>query len=236
MSGPYGGLTGNYKQAKQAAWVDRFATADQSVPSCADPNLVAIARTMAEAIRAARPVVSLPPNVFIPWRGKPWMREARFILDGSNDATVALGAAAAASAEGLTAVTETTSFTTVGGANPGSFTVPNGMIAVVRAWGAQCDLGGYFPDTNTGIPVVKFVLDFSGDRTLFPIGLQGVMGTVDNPFDVSYIAMPNTVVGVLAFSSDTACWHLIETSLAGHLIPSTDIDDTLNALLENDRQ
>jgi hypothetical protein len=238
MGGPnqYGGLPpGLKRQAAEAVWADNHVDRRMPVPVDDDPQVVAMARTIACAIRDSRPVVTLPPHIFIPWKAKPWFVETRWILNGSTVASVDSGASAAASAEGISVVSESTEYTTVGSAGSGvisgTYTVPKGYVAILRQWAAQCDDGGYFQDSSTGQPFVKFILVFDGNEpTILSPGLLGNDGDLDHPFDVSYIIPENHTVAVLAKSTDQNAWHLIETFMKGYLIEAQDVNDTFGAI------
>jgi len=51
---------------------------------CDDPATRQFARAVATAIKEARPVVTLPPHIYIPFRAKPWRVEDRRILDAAS--------------------------------------------------------------------------------------------------------------------------------------------------------
>lgn len=237
MAGPnqYGGLpSGLMRQAAAAVWADSHVDKYMPPPVCDDPNIQSLARTIACSIRDARPVVTLPPHIFIPWRAKPWFVETRFILNGSTDTAVDAAADSAATAEGITSVSETSNFTTVPAGTSvvsGTFIVPKGKVAILREWAAQTDAGGYFKDSTTGQPFVRFVLIFDGlETTIQSPGLLGNDGDLDHPFDVSYVIPENHTVAVLARSTDPNMWHLIETYMKGYLIEAQDVNETLSGV------
>lgn len=231
MSGPYGrdpwnGLPSKlYQQAQESNYIDQHFDETMRRPACPDPGAQAFARMLACAIREARPVITLPPHVSPPWRAQPFVIENRGIIDGSNDATVALGASSAADAEGLTATSETSDYSDFA-----SFTVPNGTVAVLKHWAAECDLGGYFVD-GTGFPVVRFRLAVNGQPTIVPASV-GLKGALDDPYDVSYVLRQLQTFSVQARSVDTASWHLIQTYLSGYIVPVSELGDEITKLLE----
>jgi hypothetical protein len=146
-----------------------------------------------------------------------------------------LGAAEAASAEGIQRVSETVEFSTVPGTQPGTpgagtILVPNGKVAVVRHWAAQPDDGGYFRDSSTGLPVVQFSLAIDGNRQIFSPALAGNHGTLADPFDVSYVIPEGQTIAVVAKSTDEDMWHLVETYFDGYFIEVQDINETLRAI------
>lgn len=224
---------GLFRQAQEARYIDQHRDSWMHLPGANDPSIVTIARTFACAIREARPNVTLPPHIFIPWRAQPFFNEQRYIIDGSADATVALGAAAAANAEGINVVTESSgNFTTnTGTPYSGIVTVPQGKVAVVRAWAAQADDNGYFPDSNTGLPVVRFQFRINDMAQIFSSGLLGNDGDIEHPFEVSYVVPSGQTISVVALSTDTNSWHLVETFMKGYFIEVQDINDTLAGLL-----
>lgn len=224
-----------YRQARARSFVDNHRDAWQPPPPASDPQTLSLARALSCAVRDARPNVTLPPHIFIPWRAQNFFCETRFILDGSGDATVALGAARAATAEGIQSVSETSNFTTVPGnlggtSGAGTILVPQGKVAVVRHWAAQVDDGGYFLNTDTNLPFVQFSLAIDGLRSVFSPGLLGNQGNLENPFDVSYVVPEGQTIAVVARSFDTNSWHLIETWFDGYFIEVNDINDTLRGL------
>jgi hypothetical protein len=232
----FSGMPANqYRQARARNFVDDHRDAWQPVPPDTSPDALALARTIACAVRDARPSVTLPPHIFIPWRAQNFFCEARFILNGSSTASVDLGAAEAASAEGIQRVSETVEFSTVPGTQPGTpgagtILVPNGKVAVVRHWAAQPDDGGYFRDSSTGLPVVQFSLAIDGNRQIFSPALAGNHGTLADPFDVSYVIPEGQTIAVVAKSTDEDMWHLVETYFDGYFIEVQDINETLRAI------
>ncbi len=224
-----------YRQARARSFVDDHRDNWQAPPPTSDPQTLALARALACAVRDARPSVTLPPHIFIPWKAQNFFCETRFILNGSSAAAVDNGAAAAASAEGILRVTETAgAFTTVTGTQPnatlaGTILVPNGKVAVVRHWAAQTDDGGYFLDSSN-VPVVQFQLSIDGNPSIFSPGLVGNQGTLDAPFDVSYVVPEGMTIAVLAKSTDQNMWHLVETFFDGYFIEVQDINETLRAI------
>lgn len=192
-----------------------------------DPSHKALAREIAKSIRDVRPIVTLPPNTFMPWRGVPFLVETRFIIDQTSNITINGGSTNAGNAEGLTVFQESAQFDTT---NAGKLTVPSGMIAVIRKWGAQTDDLGYWHDASG--PLVQFILSMGGDQSQFPIGLEGNTGKLDRPFEVSHVVPQSLVIAVKAQSRDTTMWHLVETFMSGYLIRHDDINETLTSLGE----
>lgn len=226
---------GQYRQARARSFVDDHRDTWQPTPPATDPQTLAIARTIACAVRDARPSVTLPPHLFMPWRSQNFFCETRFILNGSSDADVDLGAAEAANAEGIQVVTESAAFVTVPGVQPavmsgGTILVPQGKVAVVKRWAAQTDDGGYFQDPDTLVPVVQFSMAVDGNFQIFSPGLLGNRGTLDSPFEVSYVVPEGQTIAILAKSTDQDAWHLIETWFDGYFIEVQDINETLRAI------
>lgn len=199
------------------------------VAACEDPNVLAIARAVGCAIREARPVVTLPPHVSIPWRGFPLFVETRRIVDGSGDATVAAGASNASEAEGIELATQDAASAFV---EISAYTVPTGKVAVMRRLGFATDEGGYYVNPSLGTPVVSFQVQLGGrGGTLLPIGRLGVAGTLEQPLEVAYLVPQDQAIVLRARSEDTASWHLCEAFWEGWLIDVQDIDDTLRSLV-----
>lgn len=218
-----------FQQVRTAAAAGRGAVGINPEP-CDDPAMLSVARTLACAIRDARPVITMPPHLFMPWRAQPFLLESRFILNGSATQAVVDGAAAAASANGVPQVTE------VGGFNrQAQFVVPGGTIAIVRQWGAQTDDGGYFIEDGNSDPVVQFRLHLGEENVIFPPSLLGNVGTLDRPFEVSYAVPASTPISVDAQSTDANMWHWVETFVSGYLVQTNDINETLNSLLDSCR-
>lgn len=226
---------GQYRQARARDFVDDHRDAWQPTPPDTNPQTLAFARTIACAIRDARPSVTLPPHIFMPWRSQNFFCETRFILNGSSVAAVDLGAAEAGDAEGIQVVTESDAFVTVPGAQPavmsgGTIIVPRGKVAVVKHWAGQVDDGGYFLDESTLLPFVLFSLSISGNEQIFSPGLLGNTGNLEAPFEVSYVVPEGQTIAVLAKSTDQNMWHLVETYFDGYFIEVQDINETLRAI------
>lgn len=219
---------GQYDQARALSFVDDHRDRRQPPQFQLDARTEMLVRAVACAVRDARPNVTLPPHLFIPWRAQPWFVEARFILNGSSDATVASGASVAAAAEGISVVSETSAFSTD---TNGTLTVPKGRVAVVRQWAAQPDDGGYFTPSGAELPVVRFRLAISDLPQINSPGLLGNHGDLDHPFDVSYVVPEGHTIAVEARSVDENMWHLIETFMTGYYIEVQDINDTLRGLV-----
>lgn len=227
---------GAFRQARVANYMDDHVDARMPVPQCTDPNILALARAIACSIKEARPNVTLPPHIYIPWKAQPWFLENRMIFSASTDATIAAWATEAGDAEGINVLSETG-----GGFVPdpgngtgvgrGTYTVPKGQVLILREWAAQVDDGGYFIDESTGYPIVRFSLNISQERTIYSVGLLGNKGNLENPFAVSYVIPEGHTVAIQVANSDNNMWHLIESYMSGHLIATRDINDTLAGLI-----
>jgi len=215
---------GHGRQVGERAYAGAAAPA---IPGCRDPGVLAIAEALACAIRDARPVVTLPPHLFMPWRADPLFIEARAILDSNVGADVTTGASNASAAAGIALITQDAA--TAYGALA-SYRVPSGSVAVIRRLGVATDELGYFVD-NTGQPAVDFVLSLGDKKTLLPVGRLGTYGTLEQPLEVSYVVPQDLEIQVLARSKDTTTWHLVEACWEGFLIHVNDIEDTLRSLL-----
>lgn len=224
-----------FRQARARNFVDDHRDTWQPPPPASDPQTLSLARALACAIRDARPSVTLPPHIFMPWRAQNFFCETRFILNGSSVAAVDLGAAEAGDAEGIQVVTESAAFTTVPGTQPsvlsgGTIVVPQGKVAVVKHWAGQVDDGGYFLDEDTLLPFVLFSLAIDGNQQIFSPGLLGNRGNLDAPFEVSYVVPEGRTIAILAKSTDQNMWHLVETYFDGYFIGVQDINETLRAI------
>jgi len=193
-------------------------------PGCADTLVQAVAC----AVREARPVVTLPPHLFIPWRGDPIFVEARKIIDGSADGTVAAGASNAGDAEGIEILTQDDSNTFV---ELASYTVPSRRVAIIRSLAFETDRMGLYVDALVGAPPVSFLLELGGgQRTLLPVARLGTHGTLARPLRVAYVVPQDHRIALKARSNDAVSWHLAEAFFEGHLIQVRDVDETLESL------
>ena len=94
------------RTAAEAEWLAQFV----GDPTCRDQAVRSVALAFAQAIREARPVVTLPPHIFIPFKAKPWRAYERRILDGTAG-TNSTGATEAGTGEGITVTAEATNYT-----------------------------------------------------------------------------------------------------------------------------
>lgn len=234
MGGNASGLPDWFRGEQEARHIGQHADrrTDWSLP-CDDPGVRGVALAFAQALRESRPVVTLPPHIYIPFRGRPWNVEDRRILDGT-DGNAATGAEEAGIAEGLPVVVETTDFSDLA-----SFTVPSGFVAVLKKIAFDTDdLGWFAPEavggTAMGLAAVRFRLSLGNDLTLLPPpgASFGLQGTMERPIEVAYIVPERMTIAVQGISSDTVIWHLVESYLEGYLVPTSEINDAYSSLLD----
>src|SRR5437016_6933672 len=144
------------------------------------------------------------PSVVLEWHGEPWIVEAQVIAVRARDSPAAGAAAEVSRASGFPVVAPEAP----GGFVPiATFKVPPRHVAILRQWAAE-------PDA-LGDGLVKIVLDFSGERTLFPPALRGLAGSIDRPFDVAQVVPEDREIAILAQVEDPETWHFVECLLAG---------------------
>lgn len=187
-----------------------------------NPDVVELASEIAAQICEARPVITLPPHLYLPWNAKPYVAEGKIVIAGAT----AAGTAAAFIVDAEVGVTYTETLGTWD--TIASISVPPGTLLVLRRWAAECSdpLG-----IDTGF--VTFRLSLNGNAVDFPTRLLGMAGDFDRPFEVSYAIPGSTsaVVAVQARSADTLCPHVVAAYLDGYFVASNNINDTLAALL-----
>jgi hypothetical protein len=161
------------------------------------------------------------PSAVLEWHGEPWIVEAQVIAVRSRESQVAKAAAEVSRASGFPLATPEAA----GGFVPvASFRVPPRHVAILRRWAAEADA--------LGDGLVKIVLDFSGERTLFPPGLRGLAGSLDRPFEVAQVITENREITILAQVDDDSTWHFIEGYLSGDLVELTEIEQARGGLAD----
>jgi len=198
---------------------------------CVDPQTKAFLYAASCAIREARPVVTLPPQNFIPFHAQPWFVENRVILNGSLDPLVDVGAVEAASADGLgTPISEVGGFATII-----LFNVPRGYMGFLKKWGADSDEGGYFLNNalTPPTPFVQHSLTISDGKTIISPALRGVHGTTEMPFqdEIMYLVPEDHQIEIRSMSTDPSMWHLIEAFMLGYIVETNKISEMLGDLL-----
>lgn len=192
-----------------------------AIPRSQNPDVVELSREIAAQICEARPVVTLPPHLFLPWEARPYIAEGKIVVAGSSAAGTA--AAFIADAEGIDYSELTANWDAVA-----SISIPSGMIYVLRKWAGECSdpLG-----MDSGF--VSFRLNLNGNAIDFPTRLLAMAGDFDRPFEVAYAIPggPTAVVEVLARSDDALCPHVAAAYLDGFFVPTNNVNETLAALL-----
>lgn len=162
------------------------------------------------------------PTAVLEWHGEPWIVEAQVIAVRARDSAAGKAAAEVSRASGFPVAAPEAA----GGFVPvASFKVPTRHVAILRRWAAE-------PDA-LGSGLVKIVLDFSGERTLFPPGLRGLAGSLERPFEVAQVIPEDREITILAQVDDDSTWHFVEAFLAGDLVDMSEVERTQGALLSN---
>jgi len=153
------------------------------------------------------------PSPVIGWRGTPWIAEGQIVAVRARDSPAAKAGAEVSRASGIPLVVPEAP----GGLVPVvSFKVPTRHVAILRHWAAE-------PDA-LGQGRVKVLLDFSGERTLFPPVLAGLAGSLEHPFEVAHVVPEDREIAILAQVDDPDHWHLVEAFLAGDLVEMSEIE------------
>lgn len=210
-------------------------TCDPHAPSEVLPYMEQFGQALAYALKQFRPVVTLPPQNFLPYKGQPFFVEDRCTLIPRGNTSAAIGTATttAAAAEHVRAITEVSSAPKT----LASYKVPKGTIAVIRQWIGQPDELGYdLIDVTNGIAAVQIVLRINGQPIIWPNSPRGLSGSLDVPYEVGFVAPEDSVISVTAVNNDTATFHFIDSYIQGYVIPSNHIAEMFDSLLEGNPQ